>query len=31
MKCKGVEMLFRIGKIDVAHKKIRENFRERQI
>ena len=30
-KCKEVEKLFRLGKVDAAHREIRENFRERQI
>ena len=30
-KCKEVETLFRIGKVDTAHIKIKENFRERRV
>ena len=30
-KCKEVETLFRIGKVDAPYRKIRENFRKRRI
>ena len=30
-KCEEVESLFKIEKVDAAHRKIRENFRERRI
>ena len=30
-KCKKVETLFRIGKVDAAHKKITQNFGERRV
>ena len=30
-KCKKEKTLFRVGKVDTAHRKSRQNFRERQI
>ena len=30
-KCKEVESLFRIGKVDTAHRKIKENFGEKRV